>query len=90
MSNQITIPYNSSDVSQKQWVHGFTNYHMDREERKITVISGTGWKFQYEGESQINMTKDLVITIPAMKSHKIIKGTTDLVVDIEIATLESS
>ena len=84
MDNQITIPYNSSDASLQQWVHGFTTYHMDREERKVTVISGTGWKFQYEGESAIDMTKDLVITIPAMKSHKIIKGTTDLVVDIKI------
>jgi hypothetical protein len=88
MDNQHTIPYNSSDVSLQQWVHGFTNYHMDREERKITVISGTGWKFQYEGESEINMTKDLVIIIPAMKSHKIIKGTSDLVVNIDIEELE--
>ena len=85
--NKHTIPYKPSEPADLQWVHGFTTYHMDREERKVTVISGSGWKFQYEGESQINMTKDLVITIPAMKSHKIIKGTTDLVVDIEIAEL---
>jgi hypothetical protein len=82
--NQITIPYNSSDVLELQTVHGFTTYHMDREERKVTVLSGEGWKFQIEGKSEIDMTVDLVFTIPAMKSHKIIKGTTDLVVDIEI------
>ena len=82
--NQHTIPYNPSEPSDLQTVHGFTTYHMDREERKVTVISGTGWKFQYEGEDAIDMTVDLEITIPAMKSHKIIKGTTDLVVDIEI------
>ena len=88
MDNKVTIPHNSSDVSIQQWVHGFTTYHMDREERTVTVISGTGWKFQYEGESEIDMTKDLVITIPAMKSHKIIKGTSDLVVNIDIKGLE--
>jgi hypothetical protein len=82
--NQHTIPYKPSEPADLQWVHGFTTYHMDREERKVTVISGTGWKFQYEGEDAIDMTVDLEITIPAMKSHKIIKGTTDLVVDIEI------
>ena len=86
--NQHTIPYNPSEPADLQTVHGFTTYHMDLEERKVTVISGTGWKFQYEGESQINMTKDLVITIPAMKSHKIIKGTSDLVVNIDIEELE--
>ena len=84
MINEITIQPNSSDVSHLQWVHGFLTYHMDLEERKVTVISGTGWKFQFEGEDAIDMTVDLEITIPAMKSHKIIKGTTDLVVDIEI------
>ena len=82
--NTLTIPYNSSDVNELQNLHGFTTYHMDMEERKITVISGEGWKFQYEGESEIDLTKDLVITIPAMKSQKIKKGTTDLVVTVEI------
>ncbi len=85
--NQVTIKHNSSDVEHLQWLHGLINYHMDLEERKVTVISGTGWKFQFEGEEPIDMTEDLEITIPAMKPHKIIKGTTDLVVDIEIEEL---
>lgn len=84
MINEIIVKHNSSDVQHLQWVHGLTNYHTDLEDRTVTVISGEGWKFQYEGEDAINMTKDLVIEIPANKSHKIIKGTTDLVVSIEI------
>ena len=84
MINEITVKHNSSDVQHLQWVQGLTNYHTDLEDRTVTVISGEGWKFQYEGEDAINMTKDLVIEIPANKSHKIIKGTTDLVVTIEI------
>jgi len=90
MDNQVTLPHNSSDVSIQQWVHGFTTYHMDREERVVTVISGTGWKFQFEGESEIEMTQNLVITIPAMKSHRIIKGISDLVVNIDIKELAES
>ena len=84
--NTLTIPYNSSDVNDLQMLNGFTTYHMDMEERKVTVISGEGWKFQYEGKSEIDLTQDLVITIPAMKSHKIKIGTTDLVVTIETGT----
>lgn len=84
MINEITVEHNSSDVQHLQWVHGLTNYHTDLEDRTVTVISGEGWQFQYEGEDPIDMTKDLIIEIPANKSHKIIKGTTDLVVTIEI------
>ncbi len=87
MINELTIPHNPTEASDLQWLHGVINYHMDLEERKVTVISGTGWKFQFEGEEPIDMTEDLEITIPAMKPHKIIKGTTDLVVDIEIEEL---
>jgi len=84
MINEITIEHNSSDVQHLQWVHGLLNYHTDLEDRTVTVISGEGWQFQYEGEDPIDMTEDLVIEIPANRSHKIIKGTTDLVVTIEI------
>jgi len=83
MINELTIPHNPKEPSDLQMLHEFLSYHMDMEERKVTVISGTGWKFQFEGEDAIDMTVDLEITIPAMKSHKIIKGSTNLVVTIE-------
>ena len=84
MINELTIPHNPTEPSDLQMLHGFLSYHMDIEPRKVTIISGEGWKFQYEGEDEIDMTTNLVIDIPAMKSHKIIKGSTDLVVTIEI------
>jgi len=84
MINELTIPHNPTEPSDLQMLHGFLSYHMDLEARTVTVISGEGWQFQYEGEDPIEMTENLVITIPAMRSHKIIKGTTDLVVTIEI------
>ena len=84
MINELTIPHNPTEPSDLQMLHGFLSYHMDIEPRKVTIISGEDWKFQYEGEDEIDMTTNLVIDIPAMKSHKIIKGSTDLVVTIEI------
>jgi len=84
MINEIIVEHDSSDVKHLQWVHGLTNYHTDLEDRTVTVISGKGWQFQYEGEDPIDMTEDLVIKIPANRSHKIIKGTTDLVITIEV------
>ena len=81
---EFTIKHTTSDVEHLQWRHGLLNYHTDLEARTVTVISGSGWKFQFEGKSEIDMTEDLVIEIPADTSHKIIKGTTDLIVTIEI------
>ena len=81
---EFTVKHSTSDVQHLQWRHGLLNYHTDLEARTVTVISGEGWQFQYEGEDPINMTEDLVIEIPANTSHKIIKGTTDLVVTIEV------
>ena len=83
MISEIKIEHNSSDVEHLPWLHSLTNYHRDMDNRKVTVISGSGWKFQFEGESAIDMTTGLEISIPKNKSHKIIKGTTDLVVTIE-------
>jgi hypothetical protein len=81
---ELTVKHTTSDVQHLQWRHGLLNYHTDLEARTVTVISGEGWQFQYEGEDPIDMIEDLVIEIPANRSHKIIKGTTDLVVTIEI------
>lgn len=86
MINELTIKHDPTEPEELQSLHGFISYHMDMEPRKVTVISGEGWKFQYEGEESIDLTKDLVIEIPAMKSHKVIKGTTDLKVTVEIGT----
>ena len=82
--SEFTVKHTTSDVQHLQWRHGLLNYHTDLEARTVTVISGEGWQFQYEGEDPIEMTENLVIEIPANKSHKIIKGTTDLVVTVEI------
>lgn len=82
--SEFTVKHTTSDVQHLQWRHELLNYHTDLEARTVTVISGEGWQFQYEGEDPIEMTENLVIEIPANRSHKIIKGTTDLVVTIEV------
>ena len=82
--SEFTVKHTTNDVEHLQWRHGLTNYHTELEDRTVTVIRGEGWQFQFEGEDPIDMTEDLVIEIPANKSHKIIKGTTDLKITIEI------
>lgn len=82
--SEFTVKHTTSDVEHLQWRHGVLNYHTDLEDRTVTVVSGSGWKFQFEGESEINMSEGLVINIPANRRHRIIKGSTDLIFTIEI------
>ena len=81
---EFTVKHTTSDVQHLQWRHGLLNYHTDLEARTVTVVSGSGWKFQFEGESEISMPEGLVINIPGNVRHRIIKGSTDLIITIEI------
>ena len=59
-------------------------WHWDEEDRWVEAIYENDWKFQFKDEDEISLTKDLELEIPANKFHKLIKGTTDLVVKIQI------
>ena len=54
--NQHTIPYNPSEPADLQTVHGFTTYHMDLEERKVSLKTGIGelvdWYITHSEEEQ--------------------------------------
>jgi quercetin dioxygenase-like cupin family protein len=54
-------------------------WHRDEEDRKVTVLSGEGWKFQYDNEIPFQLKKGDVFNIESMRYHRIIKGTTELV-----------
>ena len=58
-------------------------WHRDEETRRVTVLSGDGWKLQLDNE----VPKPLIIgkryAIPRMVYHRVIKGERNLVVKIE-------
>ena len=49
-------------------------WHADKENRIITVLEGNDWKFQFDEELPIKMTKDKSISIMKGRIHRIIKG----------------
>ena len=57
-------------------------WHRDKENREVKVIKGMGWFFQREDCLPILMTKGDVIQIKKEEWHRIIKGRTDLIVEI--------
>jgi quercetin dioxygenase-like cupin family protein len=57
-------------------------WHRDEEDRKITVLSGEGWCFQYEDCLPFVLKRGSVFEIPKNEYHRLLKGTTDLLVRI--------
>ena len=57
-------------------------WHMDNEDRNIEVLEGKGWKFQRDDELPLDLTEGIRIFIPRHQVHRVIKGTTDLKIQI--------
>jgi len=58
-------------------------WHRDLKDRYVKVLNRSDWKFQYDNELPIDLTKEKIIFIPKMHYHRIIKGTTDLEIAIK-------
>ena len=67
----------SKDVQDDELV-----WHRDREDREVRVVKGNGWQFQREDHLPILMKKGDIIQIKKEEWHRIIKGRTDLIVEI--------
>jgi len=57
-------------------------WHMDDEDRNIEVLEGKGWKFQRDDELPLDLTEGIRIFIPRHQVHRVIKGETDLKIQI--------
>ena len=68
----------SKDVTDQELV-----WHRDLEHRKVTVLEGEGWQFQFNGNLPFELKNDYKFEIPMGMYHRIIRGKTDLVLRIE-------
>ena len=68
--------YSSVDSDDLVW-------HRDLEDRKVTVLEGEGWQFQFNGSLPIELVEDRTFMIPRDMYHRVIKGKTRLVLRIE-------
>ena len=57
-------------------------WHMDEEDREVLVLMPTDWKFQMDNQLPIQLKEGMRFNISAGEYHRLIKGTTDLLVEI--------
>ena len=58
-------------------------WHMDREDRVVKVLEGASWYLQLDNELPKKLIEGKEYYIPKMTYHRVIKGTTDLIVEIQ-------
>lgn len=67
----------SADVESGELV-----WHRDRADREVTVVEGVGWKIQFDDELPRNLAPGKTYYIPKNTYHRVMKGQTNLVVEI--------
>lgn len=58
-------------------------WHVDEFNRIITVISGTGWKLQFDNELPFLIEKNALYNVERETFHRLIKGNDQLILKIE-------
>jgi len=58
-------------------------WHQDTMDRNVTIIEEGGWSFQMEDELPIKLCRASQIHIPKFVWHRFIKGSAQLVVEIQ-------
>lgn len=68
----------TTDVDSEELV-----WHQDLRDRIVTVIEGNGWQFQMDNELPIELKSGDVLKIEKYNWHRVIKGSGNLIVEIE-------
>lgn len=87
----MNFPFTEKQLSKKIFLREFKRdvvsdeliWHMDREDRYVKVISGKGWELQMDNELPRLLKENTIYFIPKYTYHRVIKGETDLIVEIK-------
>lgn len=75
---------------EKSFVRKFTTttpdvelvWHRDKRDRRVRVINGGGWEFQYDNQLPFVMEDGMIFNIKRESFHRVFKGSSDLIIEI--------
>lgn len=87
-------PYLDLTLSPSEWIRIFDHrtdseeyvWHRDKQDREVTVLFGDGWEFQYDNEMPIAINRHDALFIGQMTYHRLIRGSTPLILLIKERT----
>lgn len=92
IGNMSELPFIQENISDTIKIRTFTEdtdsgelmWHRDREDRLVEIIDSNGWKYQSDNSLPIEMKKGDKIFIPEGLYHRVIKGSGDLIIKVEL------
>ena len=78
----MELPFIETKIDKYTFIREFSNdvdemdlvWHEDPENRRIEVIEGNGWKFQYDDQLPFEMIDGIEFIIFKGQIHRVIKG----------------
>jgi quercetin dioxygenase-like cupin family protein len=86
----MTNPYTNTPITQTLVIREFSSevdpmeliWHQDKEDRTIEILEGEGWQLQRDNELPLVLQEGDSIFIPMGQIHRVIKGNTNLKIQI--------
>jgi quercetin dioxygenase-like cupin family protein len=86
----MTNPYINTPITQTSVIREFSSevdpmeliWHQDEEDRTIKILEGEGWQLQRDNELPLVLQEGDIIFIPEYQIHRVIKGNTNLKIQI--------
>jgi hypothetical protein len=83
--------YNNQYISDNEFIRTFDSdideneleWHEDEYDREVTVMNDSDWSFQFDEEIPQKLNKNKTICIKKGRFHRVLKGTTSLVIKIK-------
>jgi quercetin dioxygenase-like cupin family protein len=83
-------PYTNTPITPTLVIREFSSevdpmelvWHQDEEDRTIEILEGEGWQLQRDNELPLELKKGDRIFIPEFQIHRVIKGNTNLKLQI--------
>lgn len=83
-------PYTDKKLSEGSFLREFSElteseelvWHRDHKDRYVTVVEGKGWQLQFDNRLPANLNEGDTVLIPKNTYHRLHKGSTKLVVEI--------
>ena len=87
----MDFPFSEKRISSNCFLREFNKnidseeliWHMDREDRYVTVRSGQNWRLQMDNELPVLLEVKKVYFIPKFTYHRIIKGSSKLIIEVK-------
>ena len=84
-------PYNDLSVTADYTIREFNHdidphelmWHRDLQDRTVKVLEGEGWFFQLDNELPVELKEGIILFIPRMQWHRVLKGSSTLKLQIK-------